>query len=168
MDAISKHSSFNLLNEWISLTLFGRNITSNLISYFWNKYWRPEQLVRYGFSGWDTVEEIRTDKSVNSMYRDYYLPTFTWGNYRRSGFHAELKHLKNDLEEQPDWKVHVPVLYLYGGQDQWVTDEHIQCVMKNVKNGVFKKVVQFPKGRHLLPVKESSNLVNEFLWKHVF
>ncbi len=102
------------------------------------------------------------------MYHDHYLPTFTWGGYRRPGFHAELKHLKNNIAEQPNWKIHVPVLYLYVGQDPWITDEHIKCVMKNVKDDVPRQVVKFPKGKHLLPVQESSTLVNEFLWKYVF
>lgn len=168
MDAIAKYVSFNALDSGLPTFLLGQNVTSNIISWLWQRYWSAELLQRLGFSGWDLVDEIRDDATVESMYRDYYLPTFAWGGYRRKGFRTELKHLKNDLPEEPKWNIHVPVLYLYGGKDRWVNDEHIQCVMKNVKAGVTKKVMQFPRGKHLLPVKESSLAVNEFLCNYIF
>ena len=168
MDAISKRPSFNLFKAWITSNIIGRNITSNLISYLWHENWRPEQLVRFGFSGWDTVQEIRSDKSVDHLFREHFLRTFTWGGSRRLGLRSETRRLKYDLNEQPNWTVHVPVLYLYGGKDQLVTDEHVQHVMNNVVHGVPKQVARFSESTHVLPLKQSSILVNEFLSKYVF
>lgn len=121
-----------------------------------------------GFSGSDLVEEIRNDSTVESMFRDFFLPTFTWGGYRRLGFQNELKHLKTNLSEEPQWNISVPVLYLYGGKDRWVNGEHIRCVLKKVRSDVVQKVVKFPQSKHLLPVKQSSLIINEFLWENVF
>ncbi|CAF1201491.1 unnamed protein product [Adineta steineri] len=125
-------------------------------------------MIDFGFSGEDTVNEIYEDKSVESIYRDYYLRTFTWGGYRRPGFYTELKHLKNNLEEQPNWNVHVPLLYLYGAKDPWVNDKHIECVIRNMKDNIPRIVIKYPQGKHLLPIKNSSKCVNQFLWKYVF
>ena len=168
MDAIAKRVSFSRFDSLIALNLLGRNITSNTISYLWQRHWEPKQLVQFRFSGWDVVEEIQAHESVNSMYRDAFLPTFTWGGARRAGFQAELEHLKKNLDERPTWKVHVPVLYLYGAKDRWVNDEHIDCMMNNVLPSVPRRVVKFPRGKHLLPVRESSRHVNGFLSAHVF
>lgn len=168
MDSIAKYVSFNFLDSSLSSTLFGRNITSNLISYLWHRYWNPQQMIRFGFSSQDTVNEIYQDKSVEILYRDYFLRTFTWGAFRRSGFHAELKRLKNDLEKEPNWKIHVPLLYVYGGKDAWVTDQHIECVIKNMNDNIPKEIVKYPQGKHLLPIKDSSQRVNQFLSKYVF
>ena len=168
MDAIAKHVSFSRLDSLLALNLVGRNLNSNAISYLWQRCWQPKQLVAFGFSGWDVVEEIHDEQSVQSMYRDAYLLTFAWGSARRAGFRAELDHLRRNLEERPKWKVHVPALYLYGGKDRWVTEEHVDCVMNAVLPGVPRRVVKFPRGKHLLPVRESSRHVNDFLQTHVF
>ena len=168
MDAICRYVSFSFFTQYLSLTLFGLNVTSNLISYLWHRYWIPKQMVYFGFSGQDTVDEINRDKSVESIYRDYHLRTFTWGGYRRRGFRAELKRLKTDLEKEPRWKVHVPLLYLYGGQDPWITDQHIHCVTQNIEDHVPITIIQYPRGKHILPIKDSSQRVNNFLWEHVF
>lgn len=168
MDTIAKYVSFNAFDSGLMTFLWAQNFTSNLLSSLWQKSWRPEQMQRFGFSGPDVVEEIRSDPTVESMYRDYFLPTFTWGGYRRVGFRSELEHLKRNLPQDPQWKIRVPVLYLYGGEDRWIDEEHVRCVMNNVREGVAKKVVKFPRAKHLLPVKQSSLVVNDFLWKHVF
>lgn len=168
MDGISKRPSLNTFKTWITSNLFGRDGTSNMISFLSHRYWHPKQLVRFGFTGWDTIEEIQSDNSVEKMFREHYLRTFTWGGYRRIGTQSEIKLLKEDLDEQPNWKVHVPLLYLYGGKDRLVNDEHVQCVMNNVIDGVPKQIVRFPQSTHILPLKQSSILVNEFLRKYVF
>ena len=73
------------------------------------------------------------------MFGDHYLRTF---RYRRIEIQSKVKLLKNDLDEEPNWKVHVPVLY--------------QCIMKNVIDGVPKQVVRFPESTHIVPLKPSS------------
>ena len=168
MDAIVRNVSFSALDSGLSTFLWAQNFTSNLFSSLWQKYWRPEQMQHFGFSGPDVVEEIRSDPTVESMYRDYFLPTFTWGGYRRSGFRTELNHLKRHCPPDPPWNIPVPVFYLYGGKDRWIDEEHLRCVMNSVQAGVVKKVLRFPQAKHLLPVKQSSLAVNDFLWTHVF
>ncbi|KAJ3183238.1 hypothetical protein HDU85_002264 [Gaertneriomyces sp. JEL0708] len=167
MDAVTKHIHIPLAGRVVETLLLGWSPLTNPLGAYLYSVFSSERLpfpIRK-FLGDDTIKEIQSDPRVAQFFHSYII-AYTQGSSRRPGLWRDLS-LINTLEDRPDWgPIDCPMICMHGAKDSGLDMEHPKYALQAQAH--IAEFVKFPEGKHILPLKRTSEMAMGFLWRHVF